>query len=234
MNFSKYIKINKTIFIIGFLILTLIPLSYVFSQETESEGDLILTWEAQNFYPSNYSGKSFVTKGTPILVSASGVINNQIVDLSGAEFTWNVDRSFFKRENGANEIVFESDKNSGDNHFVRVTVVQDNLTFTGSITIPVNKPKSVIENPSVSKTIEEGEEKTLRVTPYFFNVSSINDLSFWWEINNILQENRSRTITIDSSSEDLGGGQNLIRSITGNNNNDLESARSIFQLNYNR
>lgn len=221
-------KIKTVILSISLLVLALIPLSNVHSQEVDSE--LIITWQAQNFYPSDYQGKANIAEDNSVLISAMGTLDNQVIDLSNAEFSWYIDNNLYENSVGASEIIFDADKNSGNSYFIRVVVRSENVNFEKSFNISVREQEVVIENNSPSNSLSQNEEIILKSTPYFFNISSIDNLSFFWEINGILQDTRERFISINSENEYINSNQNIIKSIISNNQSPTESKRKTIQL----
>lgn len=224
----RFLNNKKSIISIIFVLVmtSVIPVTSLKAQTNESE--LIITWQAQNFYPSNYKGKALVVEGSPVLLSASVIENNQIVDLSNAEFSWYVDGDLYRTAVGASEIVLDADKNSGESYFIRVLARSDNGNFEKAFNLSVGESEVVIENNSPSNAVPSNGEVLLKSTPYFFNVSSVDSLTFWWEINGVLQDGRDRLISIEP--DDIQRRQSLIRSIISNNQSPTESARTTIQL----
>lgn len=192
----------------------------------QSPSRLYLTWQAINFYPSDYQGKAAAATGSDIIVSAVLVRNSRVLDTQQAQITWYLDGSFFNRAVGLNEIKFKTSKLKGDEHFVRAVINLENETIEGAVTIPVSSQEVVIESPYPDDLLVRGTRAVLKSIPYFFNVQSVNSLSFFWNVDNVTSEERSNLIQLDiGTSPSLTGREVFITSAVVNNNNQIESAR---------
>jgi hypothetical protein len=169
-----------------FLLLFSIPLFYVFP--VLAAGQVIITWQANNFYPSNFMGKPLATPYTPVLVSTEVIKDEKFLDINQAHFTWSVDDRVVKKGIGFKEILFNVNTVAGDSLFVRVIIQVDNLTLESSTRIPIYSPLTVIENSHPLKSVKGGEQTIITAIPYFFNVQSFYDLNFSWVANNQQQE----------------------------------------------
>jgi len=99
------------------------------------------------------------------------------------------------------------------------------------ITIPVMEQELVIKNPRPSRFIKLGEVVELTAIPYFFNVNSFDDLSFFWSINSLNQKNqRSNRLILTDRVEMFKGADVLITGVVANRDNQMESARSNLNL----
>jgi hypothetical protein len=157
---------------------------YIFSANAAGaqSADLILTWQARNYYPSDYAGKALATRGTPISVAVELVEDGKLQDLSSANFTWYVDERIHAREVGRKEILFPVSNPVGDDHFVRVIVQRGGNSFESSVQIPVLRQELVLERPTAGGDfIRAGAKVVFRAVPYFFNITSFDDLSFTWQ-----------------------------------------------------
>lgn len=151
--------------------------------QTQSPPQIILTWRANNFYPANYKGKVAVTQSTPVTVSAEMLLNNKLIDLSQAVFTWYVDDEIKNSGQNIKEITFTAQKPEGDSHFVRVTVKVDDRNLETSIRIPVSKHLIILETPYPDQLVKAETKAQIQAVPYFFNISSLADLNFAWQVN---------------------------------------------------
>lgn len=177
-------KINYTfltlVLLSGFLFMTKVP--------AQINTQTILTWQADNFYPANYEGKAQATPNTPVSVSAEIFAENKLLDSSQANFIWYVDEKFAKEGVGAKEIVFTVTKSEGDSHFIRVVIKQNDKLLEASTRIPISKPLVAIDAPRPNQLIPAGSQVLLQAIPYFFNINTLQDLNFSWQINNQIQK----------------------------------------------
>jgi len=148
---------------------------------------VVITWQANNFYPADFGGRALPSPGTPVTLSAEIIQNNKLLDLSQATFLWYADETLFARGVGLKETTLKINKSPGDYSFVRVAVQINNSSFENSLRIYAQAPTVVIEGNFPNQTIRAGSQTLLRAMPYFFNVSSLADLGFSWLINDKIQ-----------------------------------------------
>ncbi|MDP3974946.1 MAG: hypothetical protein Q8P88_01505 [Candidatus Jorgensenbacteria bacterium] len=164
-------------------------------------GQVFITWKTSNFYPAYFEGKALPSLNSPVTVAVEVTKNGALLDLSQAEITWELDGKFIGGGRGVKQIPFAAAKGVGDTHFVRVSVVRGQETFETSLRIPIVGPTVSIDAPYPENRGEEGTI-TLRALPFFFNVSSLTDLSFSWIVNGVRRETGSDNALVISS-EDL-------------------------------
>ena len=202
------------------------------AQAQISNSQVILTWQANNFYPANYQGKALATPNSPVSVTAEVVKNSNLLDLSQANFTWYVNEKFLTSGRGVKEIVFPVKKLGGDDYFIRVKIELRNEQFETSIHIPIASQTIVLESPYPKQRVPAQNRIALEAVPYFFNVPSIKDLTFSWRVNSkdLSGDNNSRlTLNIATPfTED----QRTIRITNSVQNrlNPLEFARTNLNL----
>ncbi|MEK7464577.1 MAG: hypothetical protein AAB617_02240 [Patescibacteria group bacterium] len=173
-------KINISIIFLSFI--------FVFIANAQSRPQVILTWQANNFYPSDYEGKALATKNTPISVSVEVIKDNKIIDLSRASFTWYLDEKSVTSGDGLKDYSFNITEPVGGEHFVRVQIRLGQELFEDSIRITVSPFLTVVSIPYPNGSIQQGDKVIIEAIPYFFNISSLGDLSFSWQVNNQKQE----------------------------------------------
>lgn len=155
----------------------------------QTPNPVIITWQADNFYPADFEGRALPSPGTPIALSAEVMQNNKLLDLSQATFMWYVDETLIGRGVGLKETTFKMQKSPGDYSFVRVVVQTGNNSFESSLRIYAQAPTAVIEGNFPNQVVPAGSQILLQAVPYFFNVLNLNDLSFSWLINGQQQNN---------------------------------------------
>lgn len=159
----------------------------------DTGSSLFVTWKANNLFPSNFQGKALPSPGTSIDVSVEMAKNGVIADPAKTLFTWAVDGRNVVEGMGKNRFTFSAEKNADNAHFVRVTAETGSESVNSSINVPVVAPFSVIETPFPFNSIPKNTRVSLRAVPYFFNVSSLQDLLFGWQMNdfkaNMKQDN---------------------------------------------
>lgn len=176
MNGIKIKDVLATIVVFGLVFLAGIH----FSRAADGL-EIVPTWTAENFYPSDYRGKPLPSIETRVVVSTEIIKNGKIVDASNTRIKWYVDEKFYKEGNGLKEILFYASKWPGGSHFIRIEATQDNLSASKIIEIPVVSKEAVVESSLGSKAPANSSVVFVAV-PYFFNVGSISDLDISWKI----------------------------------------------------
>lgn len=213
-------------------LLSVISLISFYGVVLAQETSIILTWQANNFYPADYQGKSEAALSSPVSVSATVLENGKFINPSDFEFFWYLDNSLLNRGVGMDEIIFNADKLEGGEYFIRTVMVREGERLEGSITIPAGSRELVIENPRPSNIVKLGERVELEAIPYFFNVNILDELSFFWSVDNVDNENqRTNYLTLDIGNSSSLRGTNI--SVTGsviNENKPTESAITNLRL----
>jgi len=168
--------------LLGFFITTPFIRAARVAPTSQIPPQVVLTWNAANFYPSNYRGRALPTIGTPTTISAELLVNGKFADLSKASVVWYKSGNQIDSGVGLKQTVVEPDNNDSSNIFIRAVVTLNDITAEQSIVIPVSNPVVAIEIPYPRSTINANSEVTLRAIPYFFNISSLNRLIFYWQI----------------------------------------------------
>ena len=175
----------------GFLVLVAVTIYFLttvpgtLAQAAQSQ--VIITWQANNFFPSDFQGKAMPTFGTPITVSAEALVNSKFFDLSKIMVAWFVDGTFAGQGVGLKEFTFPNAKSDGDFVFVRAVAKLTDQNLEGSARIPVVTPRIVFENSPAGGVVRQGASVFLTAIPYFFNVSSLDGLSFSWVVDTVKQ-----------------------------------------------
>lgn len=162
---------------------------------------VILTWSASNFYPSNYRGKALPITQTPITVSVNLLQNGKFVDLGNTAITWYKSGDRTDTGVGLTQIVTTPDTNDVGNIFIRAGVALGDSTIDQSISIPIVQPTVAIEIPYPHSLIGANSDITLRAIPYFFNVASLNRFIFYWQVGDVKKNMGSE----DSITLKIGG-----------------------------
>ncbi|PIR06221.1 hypothetical protein COY65_02230 [Candidatus Jorgensenbacteria bacterium CG_4_10_14_0_8_um_filter_39_13] len=153
------------------------------AQTSEPSTQVILTWQANNYFPADYPLKALATPMTPILVSAELIKDNKIIDISKADFLWYVNNKYFNRGIGLKEILINVPVNWLGPYLVRTEIQLEQNNYGNSVSVNIAEPQVIIDYPSPIKTFKEGEQIVLRSVPYFFNANNFQDFNFFWKIN---------------------------------------------------
>ena len=204
----------------------------VASVAAQNQADKVyITWKALNFYPAHFAGKALPTFGTPVTVAVEVTRNGVLLDLSQADITWELDGKFLSGGRNAKTARFTAAKGSGDTHFIRVSLVQNQEVLGSSLRIPVTSPTVVIGAPyPMGRGV--GGAMTLYALPFFFNISSLDEFAFSWLIDGKrLATGSDHALTI-SNQELLGPRifQVVLEAVNTENLGELSSRRATYTL----
>ncbi len=173
--------------------LVFIPLKSV-AQTTVNP--LIITWQANNYFPADYNGKALVTPNTLVIASAELVQNGKLADITGADIRWYVGNELAASGAGFKTLSFSAQQRPTGYQALRVSIKSGNSSFENSIQIPISQPNVVISIPSLGKTAKAGSQITLQAIPFFFNADSLRYLTFDWQINNRRVTGEGNKVTV--------------------------------------
>jgi len=163
------------------VLLLVVVLLVINNVSAQSISQPIITWQANNFFPSDYQGKALPSTGTRVSLSVMVIKSGKILNLSGAKIFWYVDEKLINRE-GEPTITFVATKRGGDSHFVRMVIESKDGKFENSTRIPMVKPSLAIGIPYAGNVVPRNSELRLKALPFFFNVSSLEALKFSWNV----------------------------------------------------
>lgn len=170
----------KKVFVVSFFLFVVALL--VFSDVgAQSISQAVITWQANNFFSSDYLGKALPSTGTRVSLSVAIISGGKIVSLSGARIFWYVDEKLISRSDEPN-VTFTATKRGGDNHFVRVVVESQGGRFEDSTRVPVVKPSLAVGIPYPGNIVPQNSDIRLKALPFFFNISSLDGLKFSWRV----------------------------------------------------
>lgn len=215
--------------ILGFPAVIFTDIHDVFAQETRNQA--IITWQANNYFPANYQGRALATNKTTINISVELVSDQKIQNISNATITWYLDGDFFRKGVGLKETSFIVTKTRGGSHTIRVSIKADEIEAGASALIKIFDPEIVIENPSLGNLVTAGSSLALQALPYFFNISSISDLSFLWKANNSTIAEQAQSITLNIGFPQTESQRNLLIEVFAKNlKNSFESSKQQLKL----
>lgn len=210
-----------------FGVFLVIPL-FVFGQTTNP---LIVTWQANNYFPADYAGKAAATPNSPIIVSVELVQNGKLTDITGANIKWYADNSIIANGVGQKTASFDAEQNAVGYQNVRVLVNAGKSSFENSVRIPVVKSSVVITSSLKDRSVKPGDEVVFQALPFFFNIDSIKKLSFFWQINNqsAIGDKNKLTIKVGMPKSDF---QNsiLVSATAQNSDNPYEFNKGSLNL----
>lgn len=191
----------------------------------------ILTWEAKNYYPNDYAGRALVTPWTKVVVGVEVLNGGKLLDISSADIAWRLDDATLDRGVGMKEVSYVAKKSAGSSQTVRVTISTGGADIVGAIDVSISKPKVTIVAPFTDNVVRGGGQLSFEAIPYFFNVDSDRELSFFWNLNNIVKKsNVGRIFSLNLSEEPTSKGGGDLSVSVQNPNNLIETGRGIFRF----
>jgi hypothetical protein len=203
----------------------------VIAQTTNSS--LIITWEANNYFPADFPGKAMITPGTPVTAAVEEIAGNKLVDLTGAQISWFINDKLAQNGTGLKSINFTASPDSNGLVTIRVTVQTPNNSLTDSVSILATAPFSVIDYPSLTNTLPAGGNVTLTAWPYFFNVRTLSQLTFTWQLNGQTIKSGNNQLLVQVNTPQIQSQQILpVILTTQNTQNPLEFSKntSVFNI----
>ncbi len=158
------------------------------AQTVGSQPQFLVSWKADNYAPSWYSGKISPTKNSKIDITFELIDNGKIADLSKLKVRWYInDKLVLNEKNGLGikSYSFNVNDYAGQDTEIRITILgyKNGKQIDKIITIPVVFPEAVISTPYADLQINTGN--TLLIAyPFFFNISDLKNLYFDWNVNN--------------------------------------------------
>ncbi len=143
--------------------------------------NLILTWSANDFYPSDYAAKALPANGTTVNASVEATRAGKIQDLKSVPIAWYLEGDWLSGGAGQKHASFIATKVKGASHSLRVVVGFPDGNVEQTISVPIVAREVVIETPYRSGLVAStAEPLVFRAVPYFFNISSLAQLTFSW------------------------------------------------------
>ncbi|TSC95818.1 MAG: Uncharacterized protein Athens101426_589 [Parcubacteria group bacterium Athens1014_26] len=191
MRGEKFLKILTylSVIFLSYFILT--------SARAAATPEFIVSWKAKTLVPAEYTGKIFPIKNSLVEVGFDLLDNNKIIDLSKYTVSWYLEGDFIKSGAGLKSFIFTTNKANENDQLLRVTVAgYKGADLDKFITIPLASPEAVINYKSpLTNEINIGAHE-FTALPYFFNASSLNNLSFNWKVNGEAPQNTANKSTI--------------------------------------
>lgn len=152
----------------------------------------LVSWRANSYTPSWYTGKTFPTRGSEVSVRFSLIDGRgRNMDVSALQVRWYVNRILVANEEtglGINSLKFTVTDFPGRNAEVRITVLnlgEGGLPIDKIIRIPVIQPYVGISSSLEDTSMPAGATAKFTANPFFFNVKNPNTLAVQWESNGV-------------------------------------------------
>lgn len=182
------IKTLISVLTVVFLIVPSFVFGVTLTRAPQTPPQILLTWSASNFYPSTYHGRALPTPGTPVTISVALLQNGTFTDLSNVPITWYKNEEKLDSGTGLTQTTFQPGTGEVGNNFIRAELTLGDSTIDQSVLVPVTNPTVAIEIPYPYGSVDANSDITLRATPFFFNISSLQDLIFYWQVGDVKKD----------------------------------------------
>jgi hypothetical protein len=140
--------------------------------------ELLVTWKASSYIPSNYKGKALPTGGTPIRARAILIENGKSISLAPYEISWYAGEERIAGGLGVNTASFRTPKTGQDSLELRVNVARyKDRPLDAFVTIPIVQPVLALKKKKTSSKVD------FSAIPYFWNIKTPEDLAITWTEN---------------------------------------------------
>ncbi|MEM4648271.1 MAG: hypothetical protein QXO12_03125, partial [Candidatus Pacearchaeota archaeon] len=138
-NFNNVAK--KIIFLFFLFLIFFTFTNNSLGQEEENNYNIILNWEAYNFYPNFYLNKIFPIFNSNIRAGIVVLKNNKIIDLEKYLIQWYIDDTLIAEDYGLTNIIFKIKKNAGNFYILKVKITDEkNEKIEKNIAINIYQP----------------------------------------------------------------------------------------------
>jgi hypothetical protein len=150
---------------------------------------IIATWEANNFAPVGYEGRTLPVRGTTITVSLEIIENGIFTNLGTSAISWLVNNELYKSGKGLKTFSYTIPSTASGNY--KITAVLPSYKgkrLEKSLIIPITTPSVAIRPSSGTKSVPAASEVSFTAIPFFFNTKQLSDISFLWSANGVATE----------------------------------------------
>ncbi len=228
MGFKKSIGVIGLIGLIGLLGVSRSSAQTASPVAPAVNTQVIITWQADNYFPADFEGRSLPAPYTPVVASVELLQNATLTDLSQATISWYVDDKFQNSGVGLKTFSFYAQQEDFGYASLRVRVqTQDGASFQNSIQIPVTHPQLILQYPSPLNTVPANSNAIITAVPFSFNISSLSDLTYYWTVNGVRATSTGSSVTLNVGTPQTAYDTLLQISVSAqNNNNPLEIAKT--------
>jgi len=193
---------NLTLSWAATIIISFFILAPIIANAQTPKPELMVTWEAKNYAPPNYIGRTLPTMHTTVQMGLNLIDNNKIIDLSKSEIFWLLNGNHLEKGIGQTKFSFRVPR--FENQKIDVTVSNyKNSNLSKLVIIPSIEPEVIIDVPTNNQILGK---TTFRIgaLPYFFNVRFLKDLTINWQVNDFsLERSADRAQYVDIDTRDI-------------------------------
>ena len=197
----------------------------------QTANPLIITWQANNYFPADYAGKALPTPNTVIVASVEMVSGGKLADITKAEIFWYANDELISHGTGVKTVSFPANAQGDGYETLRAEVKSGNSDFQGSARFQVVQPKIILALPNSGNFVIAGKQTLIQALPYFFNVDSLDNLKFFWTVNGQTTGSGGNGITLNVGTPNPGDQNSVNVSVTAQNSDNLyEVGKSVFNI----
>ncbi len=156
--------------------------------------NFVLTWQADNFYPSNYTLKAAAAPNSPVTISLAALENGRFSDLSGTEIVWYRNGKYLDNGVGLTRVTFPVDWRvapPGSNYSIRALVYYPDGVAESTVHIPIEQQGVVLDIPRFGYEAPSGSQTAITAIPFFFNVNDFSALRFEWNVEDTTRSEKT-------------------------------------------
>lgn len=190
----------------------------IFSLATHAQSNFILNWSTETYTPADYLGKPLAIADSQIKLDILPV--DSTVRLSNFKYRWFINNKFHRLTSEPRTSFFAADINNYKIE-VRILDQNDIVIDSKIIFVPIKQPEIILSSAQFFDPGRETQSDaddlikmlsnyqviagdklityenasivlTLWAKPYFLNVRSMNDLSYFWAVDNTESQTSKR------------------------------------------
>ena len=201
------------------VLLGMVFLSPLYAVGQSINSPVIITWQANNYFPANYQGRAMITPNSLIVASVELIQNGKLSDLTNANIQWYVNGIPTDGGVGFKTTSFIAKPQTDGYVTIKASVTIGGSEYDNSYRVQTAQPVIIINTQNSENSVPAGSQSTISASPYFFNISSLDDLSFFWSVNGQTVTGNNNQVTINVGTPSSGYQGSIQISVTAQNKN---------------
>lgn len=163
---------------------------------------LWITWRATTYVPPESNARALPIENSKIVAALDLVENGRPVSLANQTIYWYVNDELLTSGFGMTRVSVPVSGSAGQSFTLRASLPDFEGGLAKSVTIPVANPLAVIRAEAPGG-VARSSPFTVRAKPYFFDITSPDELAVDWKVNGVAPQTYNDpftlNITLDSS-----------------------------------
>lgn len=195
----------------------------------------LVSWRAQDFVPSMYEGRILPIKNSLVEIGFDLIdTNGKFVDVSKQKIQWNINHEPYQTGTGLKKIKLFISNSDEDVVEILISNYTDSKYTSSSeisrfIVLSAFEPKAVVHTSDPYKAMRVGENKLIAI-PYFFNITSLNNLLFAWKVDGKKIDNNLNLLSVNIPENKIINNYSGIELLIQNSSDSFEFAKKIFNF----